>query len=80
MPKHVHLAIGKPSHNRGHKSRHHDDDKKIPGWAVEREPKDEPPASNLNLKLGRWIERASKNSYASNPSVAPGTGVRKSSQ
>jgi hypothetical protein len=35
------------------------DDKELPGWTKCREPKDEPQASNLNFKLGRWIERAS---------------------
>jgi hypothetical protein len=56
---------------------HHDDDKQIiAGWAPEREPKDEPQASNLNLKLGRWIERASANS---GPKIAPGCGTKKSS-
>jgi hypothetical protein len=70
----------KPSHNRERRpAHHHDDNKQIPGWAPERQPKDEPYIANKNLSLGRWIERASKNSYASNPSVAPGCGTRKSS-
>jgi hypothetical protein len=64
----------KPSHNREHEARHHDHDsnkQQIPGWAAERTPKDEPQVSNLNLKLGRWIDRASANS---GPKIAPGTG------
>jgi len=66
----------KPSHNREHKTQHHDDNKELPGWAKSREPKDEPQVSNLNLKLGRWIDRAAANS---GPKIAPGVGVRKSS-
>jgi hypothetical protein len=42
-----------------------------PGWASEREPKDEPQASNKNLSLGKWIDRASANS---GPKIAPGVG------
>jgi hypothetical protein len=49
----------------------HDDNQLIPGWAREREPKDEPRATNINLGLGKWIARASANS---GPKIAPGTG------
>ena len=67
----------KPSHNRERRPahRHHDDKQIIPGWAPEREPKDEPQASNLHLKLGRWIERAEANS---GPKIAPGIGAKSS--
>jgi hypothetical protein len=74
------VAIGKPSPERHRdKARHHDHDsnkQQIPGWAAERTPKDEPQVSNLNLKLGRWIDRASANS---GPKIAPGCGTKKSS-
>jgi hypothetical protein len=50
-----------------------------PGWVPTREVKDEPYVTNKNMALGSWLSRASKNSYASNPSVAPGTGSSKSS-
>jgi hypothetical protein len=79
MARAVLISVRSHDRERRRPAHRHHDDKKIPGWAPERQPKDEPPASNLNLKLGRWIERASKNSYASNPSVAPGTGIKKSS-
>ena len=65
----------KPSHNREHKTQHHDDNKELPGWAKSREPKDEPYVSNKNLSLGNWLTRAEANS---GPKIAPGTG-RKSS-
>jgi hypothetical protein len=55
---------------------HHDDDKQIiPGWAPEREPKDEPYIANKNLSLGNWITRATANS---GPKIAPGTGLKSS--
>ena len=70
------VAISVRDHDRERRPAHrHDDDKELPGWAKSREPKDEPQVSNLNLKLGRWIDRAAANS---GPKIAPGTG-RKSS-
>jgi len=71
MPTYIHVRVSKPSRSRDQER--HDDE--IPGWAAERKPKDEPQAKNLNLSLGRWIERALANS---GPRIAPGT-VRKSS-
>jgi hypothetical protein len=71
------IAIAVRDHDRERRPAHrHDDDKQqIPGWAPERKAKTEPEAKNLNLSLGRWIDRASANS---GPKIAPGTG-RKSS-
>jgi hypothetical protein len=51
-------------------------DQQIPGWAVERKPKDEPPAKSLSLNPGKWTSQASARS---GPAFAPGVGVRNSS-
>jgi len=76
MPTHIKVNVGKPSYNRERRPAHrHDDNKQIPGWAAEREPKDEPYVSNKNLSLGNWLTRAEANR---GPKIAPGTG-RKSS-
>jgi hypothetical protein len=79
MPTHIRVAIGKHRERERHER---DDDNTRPGWAKSREKLgDEPPIKSLSVGIARWLDRASKNSYASNPSVAPGIGVvRKSSQ
>ena len=76
MPTHIHVKLpGGRDHKRS--STHHDDKQQIPGWAPERQPKDEPYIVNKNLSLGRWLERASANSGPKIPKVAPGVGVKK---
>jgi hypothetical protein len=68
----------RPSHNREHKARRHDQEKELPGgWAKHREPLIERPAVNRNIgDVGRWTTRASKHF---GEQFAPGTGIRKSS-
>jgi hypothetical protein len=77
MPTHIHVNIGKPSPDRHgeHKARHHDDARELPGWSKPREPKNEPPAVNKNIRdVGRWTARAEKHS---GPQFAPGIGKGK---
>ena len=76
MPTHIAVIVSKPSKHREQHRKHDDDNKQLSGWAPEREPKDEPRAANLNLHLGKWLDRAAANS---GPRVAPGTGTKKSS-
>jgi hypothetical protein len=66
------VLISVQSHDRERRPAHrHHDDREPAAWAKHREPRIEPEAKNLNLSLGRWIDRASANSGVR---VAPGTG------
>jgi hypothetical protein len=76
MARAVLISVRSRNHDERRPAHRHDDDKKIPGWAAEREPKDEPYIANKNLSLGNWLTRASANS---GPKIAPGVGIKKSS-
>ena len=73
MARIVLISVRDHDRDRRRLAHRHDGDKQIPGWAAEREPKDEPYMANKNLHLGQWLRRTEANS---GPKIAPGVGIR----